>query len=492
MSRLGTLGHKLYTGQASYEFVGSWRRWLALSSVVILVGLIGLATRGLSLSLEFKGGTQFTFPDKGSTRSQVGDEDCRRCRCAEPGRREALERRSSASRTTRCRRKPLTTDEITKVTDAITSKLQVTKQQVSLDTVGSSWGSQITHKAVESLIIFLARDRRVPVAALRVEDGRRGDHCADPRPDHHRRASMRWSASTCRRRPSSDLLTILGYSLYDTVVVFDKVRENTAPIAGGSRYTYAEAANLAVNQTLVRSINTSIIALLPVASLLFVGAGLLGAGSLKDLALALFIGLATGSYSSIFIATPLLVLFKEREPQYIALTKRVSARVGSATRSANLAATAAAGGGSDQRRRRAARRPPSIDRPLPDEPLSAAAPEPVDPPRQLGLRPLARRRHRPASRHATATTGRAAVGQEAAAMNAGERRGADSRASSATSPTTRAPASCSRTSRRCSPTPRPSRRSSTRWSNSTPPAASTRSSGSKRAGSSSPRRSPIT
>ena len=128
------------------------------------------------------------------------------------------------------------------------------------------------------------------------------------------------------------LLTILGYSLYDTVVVFDKVRENTAPIAGGSRYTYAQAANLAVNQTLVRSINTSVIALLPVASLLFVGAGLLGAGSLKDLALALFIGLATGSYSSIFIATPLLVLFKEREPQYIALARRVHARAGTTTR----------------------------------------------------------------------------------------------------------------------------------------------------------------
>jgi preprotein translocase subunit SecF len=127
--------------------------------------------------------------------------------------------------------------------------------------------------------------------------------------------------------------------------VFDKVRENTAPIAGGSRYTFAQAANLAVNQTLVRSINTSIIALLPVASLLFVGAGLLGAGSLKDLALALFIGLATGSYSSIFIATPLLVLFKEREPQYVALKKRVTARGNAPGRPAAAVGAAEAGAG---------------------------------------------------------------------------------------------------------------------------------------------------
>jgi len=118
-------------------------------------------------------------------------------------------------------------------------------------------------------------------------------------------------------------LTILGYSLYDTVVVFDKVRENTRGIAGGSRSTYSEAANLAVNQTLVRSINTSIVALLPVAAILFVGAGVLGAGTLKDLSLALLIGLAVGTYSSICVATPFLAAMREREPAMRALAKRV-------------------------------------------------------------------------------------------------------------------------------------------------------------------------
>jgi len=121
-------------------------------------------------------------------------------------------------------------------------------------------------------------------------------------------------------------LTILGYSLYDTVVVFDKVRENTRGIAGSSRSTYSDAANLAVNQTLVRSINTSIVALLPVGAILFVGAGILGAGTLKDLALALFIGLAVGTYSSICVATPFLAAMREREPAMRALAKRVASK----------------------------------------------------------------------------------------------------------------------------------------------------------------------
>jgi preprotein translocase subunit SecF len=139
------------------------------------------------------------------------------------------------------------------------------------------------------------------------------------------------------------LLTILGYSLYDTVVVFDKVRENTAGLLGGARSTYSQAANLALNQTLVRSINTSIIALLPVAAILFVGGGLLGAGELKDLALVLFVGMLSGTYSSIFIATPVLADLKEREPQYQALAKRVSVRA-SGGRAAKRAATKAPSG----------------------------------------------------------------------------------------------------------------------------------------------------
>jgi preprotein translocase subunit SecF len=136
-------------------------------------------------------------------------------------------------------------------------------------------------------------------------------------------------------------LTILGYSLYDTVVVFDKVRENTRGIAGGSRLTYSGAANLAVNQTLIRSINTSVVALLPVGSILFIGTGVLGSGPLKDLSLALFIGLTVGTYSSIFVATPFLAAMREREPAMKALSKRVNARTGKSDAGAGAVATAA-------------------------------------------------------------------------------------------------------------------------------------------------------
>ena len=138
------------------------------------------------------------------------------------------------------------------------------------------------------------------------------------------------------------LLTILGYSLYDTVVVFDKVRENTAGLLSSSRSTYSQAANKALNQTLVRSINTSLIALLPVASILFVGAGLLGAGELRDLALVLFVGMLSGTYSSICIATPVLADLKEREPQYKALTKRVNLRAAGGRAAQRAAAKAEA------------------------------------------------------------------------------------------------------------------------------------------------------
>jgi len=122
------------------------------------------------------------------------------------------------------------------------------------------------------------------------------------------------------------VLTILGYSLYDTVVVFDKVKENTKGIIAQSRLNYRESSNLALNQTLIRSINTSIVALLPVAAILIVGVGILQAGTLKDLALALFVGIAAGTYSSIFIATPILVQLKERQPEIQALARRVHAR----------------------------------------------------------------------------------------------------------------------------------------------------------------------
>ena len=196
---------------------------------------------------------------------------------------------------------------------------------MSTSFVGASWGGQITTKAIQALIAFLI----VIVLYLSIAFEWKMAVAAFVALIHNLViATGVYALTGLQVSPATviGLLTILGYSLYDTVVVFDKVRENTAGLLGGARSTYSEAANLALNQTLVRSINTSIIALLPVAAILFVGGGLLGAGELKDLSLVLLVGMLSGTYSSIFIATPVLADLKEREPQYKALAKRVSVR----------------------------------------------------------------------------------------------------------------------------------------------------------------------
>ena len=197
---------------------------------------------------------------------------------------------------------------------------------VAYSSIGPTWGGQITNKALVSLAVFLVlvmvviwlyfREWRMSLAGLAALL-----HDVVVTVGVYALVGFDVTPATV-----VGILTILGYSLYDTVVVFDKVRENTRGISATNRWTYSEAANLAVNQTLVRSINTSIIALLPVAGILFVGAGLLGAGTLKDLSLALFVGIAVGTYSSIFIATPMLCDLKEREPAMRALAKRVENR----------------------------------------------------------------------------------------------------------------------------------------------------------------------
>jgi len=346
MSRLGTIGHNLYTGKVSYDFVGKWRRWLALSGVVIIISLIGLGVRGLNLSLEFKGGSQFTFPDKGFSNSQITDVVTgagTQVAITDPV-IQTLTQAGVGSKSYQVETEALSKDDANAVVSAITSKLGVSADDVSTNTVGSSWGDQITKKAIQSLIIFIVAV--IIYLSLRYEWKMAASAIIALIHDLIITVGI-YALVGFEVSPSTviGLLTILGYSLYDTVVVFDKVRENTKDIAGGSRMTYSQAANLAVNQTLVRSINTSVIALLPVASLLFVGAGLLGAGSLKDLALALFIGLATGTYSSIFIATPLAALFKEREPQFQALARRVASRQGSAARTPAVVGAAGAGTG---------------------------------------------------------------------------------------------------------------------------------------------------
>jgi len=338
MSRLGQLGGRLYRGEVSYDFVGRQRRWYTISAAILIISIVALLVRGLDFSVDFKGGAVFQFSAPSATQTQVSDV------VAHQGVSGAVVQQLTGklgNEAWRVQTNTLTSQQTQQVESALTSQLDATNMSTTF--VGASWGSQITTKAVQALITFLivivlylsiAFEWKMAVAALVALI-----HDLVIATGVYALTGFQVSPATV-----IGLLTILGYSLYDTVVVFDKVRENTAGLLGGARSTYSEAANLALNQTLVRSINTSVIALLPVAAILFVGGGLLGAGELKDLALVLFVGMLSGTYSSIFIATPVLADLKEREPQYRALAKRVSVRAAGGRAAKRAAAKTQAGG----------------------------------------------------------------------------------------------------------------------------------------------------
>ncbi len=318
MSRVGTFGQKLYSGEISYDIVGKRRRWYAISGVIFLIAVVSLLTRGLNYGIEFTGGAEFRVPSSSCTieqaRAAVEDVGVTPSTVTELG-----------GESIRVTTEAVDTAESLEIRASLAQACGVQPDDVSVQVVGPTWGGEITQKALTALVVFLALlsiflaiyfDWRMAIAALVALV-------------HDVVITIGvYSLLQFEVTPSTviGVLTILGYSLYDTVVVFDKVKENTRGILGQSRRTYSQAANLAVNQTLVRSINTSIVALLPVAAILFVGAGLLGAGTLKDLALALFVGMAAGTYSSIFIATPFLAQLEERNPQMQALAGRVQAR----------------------------------------------------------------------------------------------------------------------------------------------------------------------
>jgi preprotein translocase subunit SecF len=320
MSRLGSLGSRLYRGEVSYDFVGRKRRWYTISGAILLISVVALLVLHLNFSVDFKGGAVFQFTAPSATQTQVQDTVSRE------GVKGAVVQQLTGrlgNRSWQVQTDTLTSQQTSTVESALTSQLGA--QNMSTSFVGASWGGQITTKAVQALIAFLV----VIVLYLSIAFEWKMAVAAFVALIHDLViATGVYALTGFQVSPATviGLLTILGYSLYDTVVVFDKVRENTAGLLGGARTTYSDAANLALNQTLVRSINTSLIALLPVAAILFVGGGLLGAGELKDLSLVLLVGMLSGTYSSIFIATPVLADLKEREPQYKALAKRVSVR----------------------------------------------------------------------------------------------------------------------------------------------------------------------
>ncbi len=333
MSKFTGLGARLHSGETSFNIVGNRKRWYSISAIFILVSIAALVLQGLHLGIEFKGGSSYTVNKPGATVAQA---QAAVTASGVPG--EVIIQKIGTSKV-RVQTGSVTSEQSNAIESALVKEFGVTAESIDTQIVGPSWGKEITKKAVYGLIAFILAV--MLFLALTFEPKMAISAIVAVVHDVFITVGI-YALVGFDVTPATVIgfLTILGYSLYDTVVVFDKVRENTRAIASGSKQTYTQAANLAVNQTLVRSANTSIIALLPVASILFVGAGLLGAGTLKDLSLALFIGLAVGTYSSIFIAPPFLAQLREKEPAMIALSKRVGSRGSSvATETASIAST---------------------------------------------------------------------------------------------------------------------------------------------------------
>jgi preprotein translocase subunit SecF len=329
MSGLAT---RLYRGEAGVDVVGKRRIWFTVAGVVLIVALISFIWRGFELGIEFRGGAELNIPASAGTLDEVnsavtdavnkvGGTVLPPQEIGRPNPTAYVIRFSLAEDTSDAQ----ATEQLAQIKQEVATRLDVPADDVTDNQVSAAWGGQVIQQALISLLIFIAVV--VTYLVFRFEWRMAFASIASLILNLVLTAGV-YSIIGFQVTPSTVIgfLTILGFALYDVVVVFDKVQENTRGITGGSLLTYPEAANLAVNQTLMRSINTGIVALLPVGGLLFIGAGLLGAGTLKDLGLVLFIGMGAAVYSSIFFATPVLVEFKAHEPRYKAHTQRVLAK----------------------------------------------------------------------------------------------------------------------------------------------------------------------
>ena len=333
---------RLYHGETRYDFVGRRRIGFVISGVLLLVTILSLFGRGLNLGLDFEGGVEWEAPAKGQLTADVA-----RTVLTDNGINAVDAKVQTLSSTNGSLLRVQVGDQSRAlqqtVRQALADKAGVDVQEVALTSVSATWGSEITGKAVKALIVFFVLlflyiwirfEWKMSVGAIVAVL-------------HDVLISVGvYALFQFPVTPATVIafLTILGFSLYDTIVVFDKVAEN-AKRMGGGRYTYGDVVNLSMNQVLMRSINTTLAAVLPVLSLLIVGSWLLGAVALQDFALALLVGLVTGSYSSIFIATPVLAMLKERfEPKYRQLREKLGAASGdhAAVRMAMAASTPAA------------------------------------------------------------------------------------------------------------------------------------------------------
>ena len=334
---------RLYRGETRFDFVGRRKVWFTISTVIIVAGIVSIILRGgLNLGIEFKGGTEWTVKAPHVTQTQATDA-MQAAGLTSPivqllgqGSNQQLNVQADLNRLSPAAQKA----ESLKVEEAIAKLVGTTVENVQngVETVGPTWGSSITNKAIEALIVFFIAVgiyisiRFEPKMALAAFIAMVHDVLV---------AVGVYSIFNFQVTPDTvvAILTILGYSLYDTVVVFDRVRDNTKNIGSSGRMTYSQLINLSMNQTLARSINTSAVAIIPVLAVLLVGAELLGASTLQEYGLALFVGLLSGAYSSIFIAAPILCMFKEREPRWVAIENRLATR---GERSGSYSATDAA------------------------------------------------------------------------------------------------------------------------------------------------------
>jgi preprotein translocase subunit SecF len=318
MSKLGTLGARLHRGEIGYDFVGKRKIWYGLSILITITAILGLTVGGLNMGIEFRGGAVFTTEKTSISVSQA------ETYAEEASGHDAVVQKLGNGGL-RIQIAGIDTGKSDEIKNVLAKDLNVNPEKIAADLVGPSWGEDIANKAWQGLVIFMilvviylaiAFEWRMALAALVALI-----HDITITVGIYALVGFEVTSGTV-----IGLLTILGYSLYDTVVVFDSLKEQTKDITKQTRWTYSDVADRSINGTLVRSINTTVVALLPVGALLFIGGGVLGAGMLNDISLSLFVGLAAGAYSSIFIATPLVADLKEREPQMKALRKRVLAK----------------------------------------------------------------------------------------------------------------------------------------------------------------------
>ncbi len=322
MGKFSRIGNELYNGRRSIDFVGRRPLWYAITGTVVLLAFAAILIRGLNFGIEFTGGTEFRVPVAGGASQSVADD----LREAVAG--SGVEGAENPSATTAGDSVLVQVEEMTREqADEISTAIRdvVPATDISQDEIGASWGQEVAQRAAIGVAVFLVlvllfigayfREWKMSVAAFVALA-------------HDIIITIGvYSLSGFQVTPSAvtGLLAILGFSLYDTVVVFDKVRENTHQMRQ-ARQTYASAANLAVNQTLVRSINTGIVALIPIGAILWVSASQLGASSLQDLALAQFVGMGAGVYSSVFLAPRVLVHLKSNESEVKLAERRAKAR----------------------------------------------------------------------------------------------------------------------------------------------------------------------